>query len=375
MTGMAVKEARRLGVRLRRSPRGYFLYGRDVPEWAGHFLYWLFPRIGAIPVYPGRYDSRSITLLRRYLTDMPHPVALAPEGQVTYHNERVARLQPGTAQLGFWCMEDLRAQGRTEDVIILPVCTSYHYDPKDWPGLIRLLEKVERECGLIPLDGGEDAAPQRICERVRRASGHLMRVAEDFYARFYGHSFPARTEERPLDDLQERMRGVCDAALSTAEGLFNLKGKGDFPQRVFASRMTGLGRMFREDIAELDELPALDRALADRVALEAWLSQRHVELADVLEYLHADYLRPDSHFDRFVESITNLWDVVNRLEGGNVGGRINPFHKTARFVVNEPIAVSAYWHAYKDDRRKAVTSLTAEIFESFRSVAESAHGV
>jgi hypothetical protein len=374
MTGITGREARRRGMRLSRPPRGYFLYGRDVPEWAGHFLNWLFPRIGAIPVYPGRYDSRSIKLLRHYLTDMPHPVALAPEGQVTYHNERVARLQPGTAQLGFWCMEDLKGQGRSEEVLILPVCTSYHYDPKDWKGLIRLLEKTERECGLAPLDGGRDVAPQRIYERVMRVSTHLVRVVEDFYARFYGVSFTRREGEISLADLQERMRCVCDAALSTAEKLFNLNGKGDFPQRVFASRQTALGRMFREDIEALDELPALDRALADRVALETWLANRHVEMADILEYLRADYLKPDSHFDRFVESITNLWDLVNRLEGGNVSGRINPFHKTARFVVNEPIAVSRYWHSYGENRRRAVASLTAEIYESFRSVAERGAG-
>ena len=72
-----------------------------------------------------------------------------------------------------------------------------------------------------------------------------------------------------------------------------------------------------------------------------------------------------------MECITNLWDVVNRLEGGNVGGRINPFVKTARIIVNEPISVSSYWESYKENRRKAVHALTGEIFESFRVVAEN----
>jgi hypothetical protein len=92
---------------------------------------------------------------------------------------------------------------------------------------------------------------------------------------------------------------------------------------------------------------------------------------DVREYLRTDYLEPDSGFDRFVETITNLWDVVNRLEGGNVSGRINPFVKTARIVVNEPIPVSRYWEAYTENRRRAVSALTTEIFESFRKVAEN----
>ena len=164
---------------------------------------------------------------------------------------------------------------------------------------------------------------------------------------------------------------MCEAALSVAEEFFHLAPKGDFVQRVFAARQAVLAAMFREDIEDVEALPAVERVLADRIAVEAWLRNRHVELVDVLEYLRTDYLEPDSGFDRFVESITNLWDVINRLEGGNVSGRINPFVKTARIVVNEPIPVSRYWEAYKENRRRAVSALTTEIFESFRKVAEN----
>ena len=193
MTGIVGREARRLGIRLRRPPRGYFLFGRDVPEWAGQFLNWVLPLLGAISVFPGRYDSQSIATMRRYLTDMPHPIALAPEGQVTYHNDRVARLESGTAQLGFWCLEDLKKQARTEEVLIVPVCTSYHYNPRNWKGLIRLLVKIEQECGLMPLEGlppgrqfpsgpgsSDDAAREKIRFRVIRISRHLVRRAEEF---------------------------------------------------------------------------------------------------------------------------------------------------------------------------------------------------
>ena len=38
-------------------------------------------------------------------------------------------------------------------MIILPVCTSYHYDPRDWRTLLRLLERIERECGLPSREG------------------------------------------------------------------------------------------------------------------------------------------------------------------------------------------------------------------------------
>jgi hypothetical protein len=376
MTGIVGREARRHRVPLRRPPRGFFLYGRDVPYWAGEFLNWMLPLLGAISVFPGRYDSHSISTMRRFLTEMPHPIALAPEGQVSYHNERVAKLEDGTAQLGFWCMEDLKKQARTEEVLVIPVCTSYHYDPRDWKGLLRLLEKTEAECGLAPLEGGmrlppgEDAR-RRICVRVTRISRQLVHLAENFYSRFYGLACPPPEDEESDAVLQERLRGVCESALSVAEGFFHLRPKADFVQRVFACRQAGLAWMFREDIEDVEAISPVDRAMADRMALETWLTCRHVELVDLLEYLRTDYLAPDSGFDRFVESITNLWDLINRLEGGDISGRINPFHKTARIVVNEPIAVSPLWGAYRENRRKAVGTLTAMIHESFRRVAEN----
>jgi hypothetical protein len=378
MTGIVAREARRLGVPLPR-PRGYFLYGRDVPDWAGQFLNWMLPLLGAISVFPGRYDSQSIAALRRCLTDMPHPIALAPEGQVTYHNEWVASLEAGTAQLGFWCLEDLRKRARTEEVLVVPVCTSYHYSQKDWKGLLRLLSRIEKESGAGQPESsagslrGARLPPDvetrgHIYSRVMRLSRHLVGLAESFYCRFYGISFPAHAKEETNEDLQGRLRGVCEAALRVAERFFRLQPKGDFVQRVLAARQAGLAWMFQK---ATEELPPVERAIADRIALESWLCNLHVNLVDVLEYIRADYLMPDSSFDRFVESITNLWDVVNRLKGGNISGRINPFAKIARIVINEPIPVSRYWDCYVKNRRTAVSALTGDIYESFRRVAEN----
>jgi hypothetical protein len=373
MSGIVSREARRLGVRLRRPPRGYFLFGRDVPEWAGGFLNWMLPLLGAIPVFPGRFESRSIATLRRYMTDMPHPIALAPEGQVTYHNERVAALEPGTAQLAFWCLEDLKNQSRREDVVVVPVCTSYHYSPRDTRGLLRLLTAAERECGLAPLETptSQGADRERLFVRVARLQRKLVETAEDFYQRFYAVPFAPRGGEETPASLQDRIRAVCEAALGVAEGFFHVKPKGDFVQRVFAVRQAGLQWMFREDIADPRTISPVDRALADRIAVESWMCNRHVELVDLLEYLRTDYLRPDSSFDRFVESVTSLWDLANRLSGGNISGRVNPFPRTARIIVNEPIRVGGRWPQYRTNRRQAVAALTADILASFRSVAEN----
>jgi hypothetical protein len=366
MCGIAAKEAARLGVRLSRAPKGYFLYGRDVPEWAGRWLAWFFPRTGAMSVFPGQVDSQSLTAIRRCLTEDPHPLAIAPEGQVTYHNEKVAALEPGTAQLGFWCAEDLRRQGRAEEVFILPVCFSYHYRESDWKGLAGLLARIERECGLPPLPSAPDAKPY---VRVMRTVRYLLDRAEDHYARFYGVSFRQSGDEG-AGALQRRVDALVEAALGEAERFFRVPPRGDWVQRVLAVRHAGLTWIHREDIASVDALPPLERALAGRVAAEAWLRLRHMELADVLEYVRLEYLSPDSGIDRYVESVTTLWDVVNRLEGGNISGRGTPFPRDARIEIAEPIPVSRFQESYKANRRRGVAKLTEEILRVFRRMAE-----
>lgn len=383
LCSMVGREARHLGTPLRLAPRCHFLYGRDVPEWGGSYLAWFLPQSGGISVFAGKHNSQSINTLRRYLTDKDHPLALAPEGQITYHADRVAALEPGTAQLAFWCLEDLRQQGRAaEEVMIAPVCTSYHYREEDWGRLEELVRGMEKDCGLPQLEGlaiapghkpprqPNPASREKLYVRFIRITRHLVEVAERFYSRFYGGRFAPPAQDEGTRGLQDRIDALCDAALRTAESFFGVPSRGDFVTRVFAVRYAGLSWIFREDIEDPDRIPPLERALADRIAAEAWLRLRHMELVDVLEYIRSDYLRPDSGIDRFVESILNIRDVINRLEGGNISGHLNPLRKTARIIVNEPIAVSAHWHQYKTNRRKAVAEVTETLFRSFREVAD-----
>lgn len=370
MCGIARQEAARLGVRLERAPKGTFLYGRDVPEWAGRWLAWLFPRLGALSVFPGHLDSPSLTAIRRCLTEAPYPIAVAPEGQVTYHNEKVASLEPGTAQLAFWCVDDLRRQGRTEEVFVLPVCFSYHYRESDWKGLGRLLSKIERECGLPALPATVDARPW---SRVMRAARHLLDRAEDFYTRCYGVSF-RRHGVDGVEELQRRVDALVEAALGEAERFFRIAPRGNWLNRVLAVRHAGLTWIHREDLPSPDTLPPLERVLAERMAAEAWLRLRHMELADVLEYVRLDYLAPDSGIDRYMESVTTLWDIVNRLEGGNISGRGTPFRRTARIEIAAPIPVARFQQSYRANRRRGVAELTDEILRVFRRIAEAGGG-
>ena len=61
------------------------------------------------------------------------------------------------------------------------------------------------------------------------------------------------------------------------------------------------------------------------MAGEAWHAMRHMELVDLMGYHDVDYIQglssPALSFDRIVETVVNLQDLVGRLMGGNIATR------------------------------------------------------
>ena len=374
------RAARREGIELGRVTGASFVYSRDVPVWAGAVAAFLFPRAGGIPVLLGRYDSRALRDMREALANGRFPLAIAPEAQVTYHAERAAAMEPGAAQLAFWCREDLDRQGRTdEDVLILPLTTRYRYGNGDPRKLDRFLGRLEARCGISSPEtapGTADRPARR--DRMMRILGHLLDRMEAFYdgadpsGPSGGRPEPTDGTVGPPDDgqLQERIDRMVDAALSTAERAFSLEPAADAIQRVFAVRQAGLERIFRPDLPDPARLAPLERALADRIAAEAFLTLRHLELADVLAYVRPDYLPPEASFDRCVEFAVNLHDIVSRLSGGSIAGRIEPYRKTATVVVGKPIPLSSRLAGYAGNRKLAVTRLTDELAARLQELSE-----
>lgn len=399
------KAASRLGRRLPGPVNTHFVYARNVPVWSGASVGWIFPKLGGVSVLKGKPDSKSIGILRRIVAEGRFPLAIAPESQVTYHNEKTGPLDPGVSRLALWGIDDLSKLGSSADVRIVPVMNRYRYRDPGFRKLSGLLGRLEREVGLDrDGNGSSGAAPTAgtvqdsgdkasqtsrrvkalLYVRIRRVTDRLLEIMERFYS-------------RSLEDVvspdglphRERILRITDAALRTAESFFGLgsgaeaRGAQDEPstveagtgpellRRVLAVRTFGLSRIFRDDLPPRRQLSALERALADRTAAESDLILRHMELADILEYLDDRYLSPDSNDDRFVETVLNLCDVASRLTGGNISGRPDRFRKRVEVTVGEPLSVSAYLNGSGLSRREATDRLTGELEKAFAALAES----
>ncbi len=359
--------ARKMKIRLPDVPHAHFVFSRDVPLWKGRSVQFLLPRIGATAVLAGRPDSKGYGMLRKLAVDGRFPIAMAPEGQVTYHNRKLGPLQPGTARVALWTLDDLRRNERTEGVWILPVATTYRYEVHR-PGQVhRLLDYTEAACGIPRRAGAgsRDGLFPRILSMLEYLVARMERLYEMKYPQVL---FSDRATEATL---QARIFRICDAALRVAEAQFGLPGSGDYVQRVFAAREAGLRRVFRLTQEEGESISPLERDLADRIAAEAYLGLRHMELVDVLEYVRPDYVRPDSPLDRFVEMAENLWDVTSRLRGGNISGRLNALPRRVEVRVGSVVNAEDYHTKGGRGRRSATAALTECIGEHLACLAAS----
>lgn len=346
--------ARRSGAPLRGLTHAHFVYGVEVPWWSGNFVRWLLPNAGALPVNHVHMDSAGMNRIRRAVSDGAFPLALAPEGHVTYDSESVADLETGTARFGFWCIEDLARQGRTERVVILPISQHYRYPPGAAKPLSRLLARIERECGLSPAPRA--CTLPEIASRLRASGCALAEHLSAFYS---------RELNRPVGTSQAEL---LEASLEAGERAFALERKELEPMaRFYRIRAAGWDRIFRDDIAGMT---GLRYTLACREAGEAWYAMRHMETSELLFHVDLAAVPDGAGLDRYIEIADNFADYLGRLSGGTLRDRAALCARRAVIVPGEPIVINDYLEEYRKDRKSGLEKATADLSSRFHTCIE-----
>lgn len=363
------RTARRMGAPLPGRAWARFVHGYEVPLWSGPFVRWLLPRAGAVPVYHVKFDKPSVERILSVLRDGPHPLALAPEGQVSYRAETLPRLERGALRLGFWCAEELAAAGRPERVVVLPVSVHYRFDKGGIGALEALVARTEADVGRprAPSPRGLDLERRgaALLERLEAVDEALIAAAE----RYYG-AVPGKGAARTRD---ERLGALLEEALRRAEAAFGIRREGDSIARVYRIRQEGWDRIFPE--SGLAPRGSLERRLADRKAGEAWYVMRHMEFVDLCYYLDSAYPRGGPggpSFDRLAEAAYSAADLSARLVGGNITDRPSVLDRRALVSIAAPIDLSERLPAYAKNRKAAMDSAFLELSEGYmRSIEEA----
>jgi hypothetical protein len=343
------REAKRLKKPIKGITHAHFMYGVEVPLWSGKFVRWLLPNVGAVPINHVHMDSEGMNRIRKTLLSGNFPLALAPEGHVTYESETVSELETGTARFGFWCIEDLARAGRDEKVVFLPVSTHYRYGKASVRTLRKLLEDLEASCGIA---GAGIAKPSLDALRSRLAGvgAEILSVMAAYYRELSGISGDLTQEE------------ILDAALSAAERILALTGEGEPFARLYRIRAIAWDRIFRGDTAAMNPLRL---NLAGRETGEAWYAMRHMETAELLAHVLFGDVPADAGIHRLFEIANNYYDMIERLKGGTLKNRANRAKKKAVIVPGKPVVINDFYPLYREDRKAALARVTERMREGF----------
>jgi hypothetical protein len=363
--------ARQSGKPLARRPGLRIVHDYAVALWGDAFIRFILPRSGAMPIYHIKSDYKSLKYIRTALSDDPFPVGLAPEGQISYHSETLPRIEQGTIRMGFWCANDIAKSFRSEKVLVLPLSVHYQYDVKDLKKILSTLDRIEAYCGFDARSGSVgNTGLSNLQPRIEAIESHILGIIEGFYAATYGYKpqiMPVTAESEAVT-RQNRWRTLQPFALDIAEHALGIDPKGDDSvQRMYRIRLEGWDRIYPE--CPIEQLSMLEAALADRRAGEAWFAMRHMELVDLMSYHDVEYLNggktAEPSFDRIVETVINLQDLVFRLMGGNITNRPNIIRKKAVLVPGTCIDLTASLPDYLKDPKTTARALTDELARRF----------
>lgn len=366
--------AKRAGIPLQRPIHSFFMYDRGMPLWAGAWLEWFFASMGGIPVHRGRrLDLKALKSVREHIVNGPFPVTIAPEGATNGHGEIISHMEPGTAQVAFWAVEDLQKASRTEQVILLPVGLQYFYPNPDWAALNRLLSQLEGDCGrpVQTFAQPEAATAEDYYQRLFTLGQHLLTQMEQFYQRFYGGPWEVPTDGPAT--LAQRLQPLLNRALEVGEDFFGLPHTSNLETRCRRLEEAGWNYIYREDIADLGQLSPVDRGLANWIAQAANLHLRHMRLVESFVAVSGHYVKDNPSFERMAETSLILFDLVERVKGTPVPSRPQLGRRQAVITLGEGINVSDRWPTYTESRRAAkaaVEQLTQDIQLALESLIQ-----
>ena len=386
--------ARQQGISLKRPIHSHFIYDRGIPLWAGSQLGWLYSRLGCTPIHRGKADWIGLRSARNLFANGQFPIAASPEGATNGHNEIISPLEPGIAQLGFWCAEDLLKAERSEQVWILPIGIQYRYVEAPWKAIDKLLGELEAASGLPVEDGRLELTPSTqsltpkaqdlLYRRLYRLSDRLLSVMEEFYTRFYHQTLPAvvqdTTPQQPESashlnkELAVRLNALLNVALHVAEDYFDLSPKGSLIDRCRRLEQAGWNYIYREEFKNVNAISPLERGLGDRIAEEANLKMWHMRLVETFVAVTGHYVIENPTVERFAETTLLLWDMVTRIKGSSPFQRPRLGKQRVQMTVGQPLSVSQRYLVYQASRqsaRQAVADLTQDLQKALENLISS----
>jgi 1-acyl-sn-glycerol-3-phosphate acyltransferase len=346
--------AAKVGVKFAKAPHVIFIYGYEVVRWGGGAARLIIPNIGALPIHHSKIDKEGMSRIYDAIVDGPYPVALAPEGQVSYSTETIPRLEQGVIRIGFAAAERL-AKSREDEgkeaipLEILPVAIHFRFGAWGRLTLESLIRKMERYTGIT----GRDLTYH---QRVKASRDLILKLNEKRYE--------IKTESD--HSFEDKMDVIIEAALKTTEKILGVDSQGDVVSRMYHLRQICWDRMVLPGVNNFKSVCRIERNILDQRAGEAWHASRHLELVDLGWYLkNMTIPDDDAPLHNRIEYAQNVWDFANRTMGGAYNTRISIFPRRVIVKSAPALNLTEKLEDFRNDKKSAVNNALSCLMDSY----------
>ena len=349
--------AARSGIRFSRFPHAVFVYGYEVARWGGWVARLVMPNLGGMPIHHAKLDREGMGRIYNAILDGDYPVALAPEGQVSYTTDSIPRMEQGVIRIGFGAAErlaDMKIAGQGQEsgknipLEILPIAVHFRFGSWGKLTLEALLKRIERYTGA-----GGPGKP--FVQRLEASRNHILEENEKRYGL-------KADKEAPFEN---RLEAVIDAALESTERILGVKTHGDLFSRMYTLRQICWDCIVLPGVDSFKGLSGVEKAVRDLKAGEAWHAGRHLELVDLSWYFRTPLPAEDAPLHHKIEYTQNLWDFANRTMGGAYSDRISIFPRRVIIQAAPLLNLSDRLDDYRKDKKTTINTALSDLTDLF----------
>lgn len=323
-----------------------FIAAREVFDYNNGRNGWLLQRVGTYSVVRGAVDRDSFKTTRDILAHGKKKLVLFPEGEISRQNDFLMPLESGAAQLSFWALSDILKENDDETLHIVPIAVKYTYENDISGALSSALTDLEHKLGV-------KCTTTSLRERVRIVAEKLLEILE----KEYRHQSP---EGATMNDRVDSLRQVI---LQHAAKQLDV----ELPTN---QRQLEQVRVVRN---------AIDDYIYDTEHGDSQYEKKvHDEMSRTVASCYQDIGRVVnfiSIYDGYLsEHMTQerCADIIDRLETEVNGREAEPRGPRRIYIrVGDPIDLKKHMDAYKANKRKAVATVTDEIFSQISSMLEA----
>ena len=203
------------------------------------------------------------------------------------------------------------------------------------------MASFERHLGIPSPDASQDNPETSSRDRLIQIGMNLLKALEQL----------ERLKPDPAQTFSERIDAYRRHGLAKAETHFGLRAVGNLQERCRRIEQAAWDRIYREGV---DQLPPLERSLADWEAREADLQLTRMRLVEHFTSVSGHYISDRPDFDRFAEMLLLVEEAIGWIEDKPWKGQPSLGPQRVEVQLGRALPVRPRLNQYRSNRREAM---------------------